>query len=170
MIIGKPRILSASLDYRCTGVVPAPPPPTPTPFWLYCPKLVWFITIIQISTISKFAEFSSCLFVVLLKWFRFLRKIGLDCYLSLIIQFYSESLAVSVLKRGGGGGGSMLQHRHYRVTNNHESILAHLIWKLIWDFLITWRPLPAGRAVCLSVRPSVCLTICKLFTFSTSTP
>ena len=39
-------------------------------------------------------------------------------------------------------------------------LLAHLSWKLKWAFLITCRP----SAVCLSVCPSVC----KLFTFSSS--
>ena len=36
-------------------------------------------------------------------------------------------------------------------------LLAHLSWKLKWAFLIT-------------CRPSVCLSVCKLFTFSSSSP
>ena len=42
------------------------------------------------------------------------------------------------------------------------SFLAQLSWKLKWAFLITCRP----SSVCLSVCPSVC----KLFTFSSSSP
>ena len=41
-------------------------------------------------------------------------------------------------------------------------ILAHLSWKLKWAFLITCRP--------ASVCPSVYLSVCKLFTFSFSSP
>ena len=40
--------------------------------------------------------------------------------------------------------------------------LAHLSWKLKWAFLITCRP--------SSVCSSVCLFICKLFTFPSSSP
>ena len=43
-----------------------------------------------------------------------------------------------------------------------DDFLAHLSWKLKWAFLITCR----SSSVCLSVRPSVC----KLFTFSSSSP
>ena len=43
-----------------------------------------------------------------------------------------------------------------------HAFLARLSWKLKWAFLITFRP----SSVCLSVRPSVC----KLFTFSSSSP
>ena len=39
-------------------------------------------------------------------------------------------------------------------------ILAHLSWMLKWAFLITYCP--------SSVRLSVCLSVCKLFTFSSS--
>ena len=44
--------------------------------------------------------------------------------------------------------------------------LAHLSWKLKWAFLITCRP----SSVCLSVRPPVRPSVCKLFTFSSSSP
>ena len=39
-----------------------------------------------------------------------------------------------------------------------DTFLAHLSWKLKWAFLITCRP------------SSVCLSVCKLFTFSSSSP
>ena len=49
-----------------------------------------------------------------------------------------------------------------RSVCTHIWFLAHLSWKLEWAFFITCRP----SSVCLSVRPSVC----KLFTFSSSSP
>ena len=45
-----------------------------------------------------------------------------------------------------------------------RNFLAHMSWKLKWAFLITFCPLSVCLSVCLSVHPSVC----KLFTFSSS--
>ena len=51
---------------------------------------------------------------------------------------------------------------HLNIFYSRTMFLAHLSWKLKWAFLITCRPL----SVCLSVCP----TVCKLFTFSSSSP
>jgi hypothetical protein len=47
-----------------------------------------------------------------------------------------------------------------------DRFLAHLSWKLKWAILIAGCPSSVRLSVCPSVRPSVC----KLFTFSTSSP
>ena len=53
-----------------------------------------------------------------------------------------------------------------RFLSDDCQVLAHLSWKLKWAFLITFRP----SSVCSSVRPSVHPSVCKLFTFSSSSP
>ena len=56
---------------------------------------------------------------------------------------------------------------HFRCQGFQYYFLAHLSWKLKWAFLITFRPLSVRPlSIRLSVRPSVC----KLFTFSSSSP
>ena len=54
----------------------------------------------------------------------------------------------------------------FRWWSKYYHFLAHLSWKLKWAFLITCRP----SSLCPSVRPSVCLSVCKLFTLSSSSP
>ena len=53
----------------------------------------------------------------------------------------------------------LFQHRIYQNQIRMGLLfLAHLSWKLKWAFLITCHP------------SSVCLSVCKLFTFSSSSP
>ena len=54
---------------------------------------------------------------------------------------------------------------HLNIFYSKTMFLAHLSWKLKWAFLITFSD-HLSSVVCLSVCPSVC----KLFTFSSSSP